>query len=182
MLGINLPWQLPKTKPGNDQAWVNGNVLQAGGKVVLEDFSFDPDPSQGALVKQIGAWLADNALLKTAEYEYWRASLPDKLCILPNDAFRDFVLYSTEVQTHIKIDQETKTVMSGALWTAETLPTDSVFYVPLMATPPRSTGSSFKSGKNILDKITTLELHRMHLGGDETTGQGMVALRFGSVS
>ena len=91
---------------------------------------------------------------------------------------RDFVLYSTEVQTHIKLDSTTKTVdaTTGALWTVESLPADSLLYAPLMATPSRRQLVPL-SGAEILDQVANLLPSRAQLGGDETTGHGMTALR-----
>jgi len=142
---------------------------------VLEEFSFTPDKSQADTVQAIGTWLANNALPQTG-YDYWKQALPNKLCILPEDAFRDFVLYGTEVQTHIKLDPDKKTVQSGALWTTESLPVDTLLYAPLMAT--KSRGGVSLSGQQVLEKVKGLGLVHTQLGGDETTGQGMVALRF----
>ncbi len=175
MVGLKPGWQLPPA-PGKDTALVNGTALLAGNSVVLEEFSFTPDTGQAAMVKAIGGWLAKNALPQTG-YDYWKKALPDKLCILHEDAFRDFVLYGTEVQTHIKLDPDKKTVQSGALWTTESLPADSLLYAPVMASPSRARGVDL-DGQAILQKVTSLGLTRAQLGGDETTGQGMVALTF----
>lgn len=174
MVRLKPDWQLPP-EPAKEAALVNGTALQAGDSVVLEEFSFTPDTSQAAAVKAIGEWLANNALPQTG-YNYWKAALPNKLCILHEDAFRDFVLYGTEVQTHIKLDPDKKTVHGSALWTTESLPVDTLLYAPLMATPAR--GGASLNGQQVLQEVTGLGLSRTQLGGDETTGQGMVALRF----
>lgn len=176
MVGLTVSWPLPP-EPARDRVLVNGDALKAGGSVVLEEFSFTPDISQAPIVQEIGRWLADNALPEGSEYQYWRAALLRRLCILPEDAFRDFVKYSTEVQTHIRLDPDTKTVAGDALWTAESLPVDTLLYAPLMATPSRARGVNL-TAKEILQKVQDLGLVRTQLGGDETTGQGMVALRF----
>jgi len=184
-MGLTLDWKLPP-EPGKNQAWVGeGTVLKAGDSVVLEEFSFAPQTEQ--LANTIAQWLAQQALPEAKEYEYWRDSLPRRLCILPEDAFRDFTLYATEVETHVKLDPSTKTVASGgALWTSESLPADSLLYAPLLATPSRigkkGAGDRWEptvrlDGEGILKKIEELSLTRAQLGGDETTGQGMVALR-----
>ena len=182
--GLKLDWKLPP-ELGKNQAWVGeGTVLKAGDSVVLEEFSFAPQTEQ--LANTIAQWLAQQALPEAKEYEYWRDSLPRRLCILPEDAFRDFTLYATEVETHVKLDPSTKTVASGALWTSESLPADSLLYAPLLATPSRAgkkgAGDRWEptvrlDGEGILKKIEELSLTRAQLGGDETTGQGMVALR-----
>ena len=178
MVGLSLNWDLPP-EPAKDTALVSSTVLKAGDRVVMEEFSFTPDEGQTALVKGIGDCLAKNALPQTPEYQHWRNTLPDKLCILPEDAFRDFVLYGTEVQTHIKLNPDTKTVQTGALRTTESLPVDTLLYAPLMATQSRATDVDL-SAEDVLSKVMGLDLPRIQLGGDETTGQGIVALRFAS--
>lgn len=144
--------------------------------LVLEEFSFKA--STDSNLAPLATWLANHALPQTDEYKYWRDHLADKLCILPVNAFRDFVLYGTEVQTHIALDPATKTVKSGALWTAESLPVDSVLYAPVQATPPRKPVASLADGTAILNAVKNTGLTRLHLGGDETTGQGIAALHF----
>lgn len=173
MVKLDPDWK-EITEPGKEEALVNGNVLKAGDSVVLEEFSFTP--KQDKVTETIGAWLATNALPGSKEYDYWRKALPQKLCILHEDAFRDFVRYGTEVQTHIKLDPKTKTVEGGMLWTSESLPVDTLLYAPLMATKSRANGNKLDA-ESILKKIDDLKLTRTQLGGDETTGQGMVALR-----
>lgn len=176
MVGLEVNWTLPDS-PASDKALVSGEALNAGDSVVLEEFSFTPDKSHAPTVRAIGEWLAENALPQGEEYDYWRRVLPEKLCILPEDAFRDFVKYSTEVQTHIRLNPDTKTVESGALWTTESLPVDTLLYAPLMATRSRAIGVDL-SAQDVLDRVKQLNITRTQLGGDETTGQGMVALRF----
>ncbi|GAB4483280.1 MAG: type III-B CRISPR module RAMP protein Cmr4 [Anaerolineales bacterium] len=176
IVGMPFDIALPPQSPAQDTVWVSGTALIAGDSVVLEEFSFQPEQSHADLVKSLGEWFADYALPKTSEYEYWRKMLPQKLCILPEDAFRDFVLYSTEVQIHIKIDPETKTVSSHALWISESLPSDTLLYAPLMASKSRDKNTRL-SAAEVMEKLAQVNLSRTQLGGDETTGQGIVALR-----
>jgi CRISPR-associated protein Cmr4 len=177
MAELNLgEWKDLPPEPDKEKAWVSGDTLKAGGSVVLEEFSFTP--VQNPVVSTIGEWLAKNALPEIG-YEYWKKALPEKLCILPEDAFRDFVLYGTEVQTHVQLDPEKKTVKTGALWTVESLPVDTLMYAPLMATQSRANNGAKKiEGKEILEKVAGVTPPRTQLGGDETTGQGWVSLRF----
>lgn len=167
------------TAPGANQALVSAaSELKADpNNVVLEEFSF---AAQITDLAPLAKWLANHALPQTDEYKYWRENLAQKLCILPENAFRDFVLYGTEVQTHIALNPETKTVdkEKGALWTSESLPVDTVLYAPVQSTPPRWKDATLKTSTEILAKITGLSLPRIHLGGDESTGQGVVALHF----
>lgn len=173
--------ELPPEPPNENTAWVNGDALKAGDSVVLEEFSFAHDTTHAEQVRAIGEWLAKHALPQGDQYKYWRDELPKKLCILPENAFRDFVQYGTEVQTHIKIDPDKKTVSGSALWTSESLPTDTLLYAPVMATDSRTkvNGNGMKADQ-VLQRVVELKIDRTQLGGDETTGQGFVALRFGN--
>ncbi len=169
---------------GKEEAWICKpdvdkkltTELKAGASVVLEEFNFAPKEME--CVNQIGAWLAKNALPEN--YTYWKDALPKKLCILHEDVFRDFCKYSTEVQTHVQLDPAKKTVKEGP-WTEESLPMDTLLYAPLMASGARYNDDD-KNGKekaeDMLKKITGLNLKHIQLGGDETTGQGWVSVRF----
>lgn len=169
---------LPPEPDKNSATTVNKNLWADGKSIVLEEFSFTG--KEDTSLAPLATWLANHVLPQTDEYKYWRDHLADKLCILPENAFRDFVLYGTEVQTHIALNPETKTVKEGALWTAESLPVDSILYAPVQATPPRNSKKpqTLQDGSAILKTITDLKIDRLHLGGDETTGQGIVALHF----
>lgn len=175
LIGQVPDWSVPQTGPGADQAWVNGETLKAGSRVVLEEFSFNA--VEKTEVASIGAWLAQNTFPALPEYDYWKKSLPQKLCILSDDAYRDFVLYGTEVQTHIALDYDKKTVKDGALWTSESLPVDSVMYAPVLANATRHASIKWDAAAT-LEKVTGSSLRRVNFGGDETTGQGFVALKF----
>lgn len=177
MVGVQPEWTL-STKPAQGKALVSGNALKAGDKVVLEEFAFTPQ--QEGIVQTIGQWLTNNALPQGNEYQYWRDELPKRLVILPNDDFRDFVTFSTEVVTRIKIKPETKTVdkETGALWTEENLPTDTLLYAPLLATPSRAPNGPRLTGQQVLDEVKNLKLTRIQLGGNETVGRGSVYLQF----
>jgi len=178
--GVNGKFSIPGAPTANQAIIGHTSDLKAdNANVVLEEFSF---AAQVQSLDDLVKWLANYALPQTPEYAYWCGQLGKKLCILPENAFRDFVLYGTEVQTHIALDQNTKTVKDGALWTSESLPVDTVLYAPVQSTPPRNPKKpeSLDEAAKILKAVTDLEtrMPRMHLGGDETTGQGVVALHF----
>ena len=176
MVGVGVDWDLPPDG-GATEALVSGNRLIGGGKVVLEEFAFDPVQSEVA--GQIGRWLANHALPATEEYRYWRDALPGRFAILPNDFFRDLAQLSTEVVTRVRLNEKTKTVERGALWTEESLPVDTLLYAPVMATSTRAQNGARLEGRQVLAKVAGLGLARVQLGGDETVGRGMVYLRWG---
>lgn len=176
MVGIEPAWQLPgEVREG--QALVHGERALAGGKVVLEEFAFDPVQSEE--VAAIARWLAASALPTGEEHRYWRDTLPSRLVVLADEVLRDFTALSTEVATRVRLNPKTKTVEKGALWTEESLPVDTLLYAPIMAAPTRSQNGVRLEGGQVLAQVSGLGLGRVQLGGDETVGRGMVWLRFG---
>jgi CRISPR-associated protein Cmr4 len=182
-MGIGIGWN--ETGPPddkNDTALVApGSDIAADGKIVLEEFAFSAQEDQA--VKAIAEWLAKNALPDGGEYDYWRKKLPQSLVILPQNAFRDFTQFATEVINRIKLDNQTKTATSGALWSEEHLPTDTLLYAPLMASSPRTGNGRLPKGwkgeaEEVMRFVLGLDIRRVQLGGDETVGRGMVRLRF----
>jgi CRISPR-associated protein Cmr4 len=178
---IALLWHLPdKPVPGSALVTTNSEV-QSHNSLVLEEFSFATQA--GAQVDTIAAWLAEHALPESNADNYWSDKLKSSLVILPENDFRDFTLYATEIITRIRIDRNTKKVAKGALWTEEHLPTDTLLYVPIYATNTRQGGKdSLKlSGRQALETIRAQDTARggyLQLGGDETVGRGMVHVRW----
>jgi len=174
LTGHKVDWEFPE-KPDAGGALVSakGSDLVLG-TIVLEEFSFTAKPSP--VVDTVAEWLAKHALPKGYD-KYWTESFPKRLCILPEEDFRDFCTFATEIQTHVKLDPATKTASNTALWTTESLPIDTLLYAPLMATGVRD-GKSALDAEGVLNELAGLEITHLQLGGDETTGQGWVGTRF----
>jgi CRISPR-associated protein Cmr4 len=172
-------------EPEENECWAGQKVILKNedrqDAVTLEEFTYAAK-SNGGVVSEIGTWLAKNALPNAEtvpEYQYWRDNLPDHLVILRREDFRDFARYGTEVRTHIRLQPDTKTVQTGALWTVESLPSDTLLYAPLIISNSRAEVSQRKNAVEIAQILReVLDNKRTHLGGDETTGQGMVMLHF----
>ncbi len=166
-------------------AVANGSALlaQAGQQlgVVLEEYSFNNAAELAGLVSALAEWLAAHALPQAPEYAWWRENLAAHLCVLADDDFRDFVLYATEIETHVRLKDETKTVAEGALWTTEALPAETLLVGLLAATRSRYQAVD-EDGKALLRWLVgRLDGRRVRLGGDETTGRGAVVLRVARV-
>jgi CRISPR-associated protein Cmr4 len=151
--------------------------------VVLEEYTF-PVTGRDSRAAAIATWLADHALPQDASMAFWRAHLAQSLIILPENDFRDFVENSTEIVTRVALDRTKKTVAGTALWTQEQLPAESVLYSTVTARPLRSTEIPPAIGER--DAGTVLRWlagsfgaqPRIQIGGDETTGLGIVALQW----
>ncbi len=101
-------------------------------------------------------------------------TLKERLVVVHDDIFSFLVRNATAVHAHIAIDAATKTVKDGALWYEESLPPETLLYVPLMATASRRKDSKLNAPQ-VLEKFTALFAdgqHWLQLGGNETTGMG----------
>ncbi len=179
-------WDVPTLPSNSQQALVTSDSeLVVSEKVVLEEFAFDAQSDDN--VAQIANWLKEHAFPRSKEYEYWQDSLPKKFVILPDDAFRDFTKLSTEVIARIRLDQVTKTVERGALWTEEHLPSETLLYAPIFISKPlgdpQKVPDEFKennspSAQKVLEWFLQLKgLERVQIGGDETVGRGLAHIR-----
>ena len=175
--GLTPGWDLPE--PAKETALVPlGSDLVADGRLVLEEFAFTAQ--ENAQVQTIADWLVQKALPEGDDvYGYWQKKLPRSLVILPEDDFREFVHFSTEVVTRVQLDSKTKTVAEGP-WTEENLPTDTLLYAPVFATKPRTPNNNhgLADAEAVLDFVENQKLPRIQLGGNETIGRGIVALRW----
>jgi len=166
-----LDWTVPDAV--SDKALVTTKSdVHYNNAIVLEELSFVTESNKE--VDKIARWLATNALPNMGAY--WTNKLQTSLVILPNDVFRDFALYATEIITRVRIDPKKKTVVGGALWTEEHLPTDTLLYVPLYANKSRKEGLN-KTEEEVLAQIVALNGKHIQLGGDETVGRGLVRIR-----
>jgi CRISPR-associated protein Cmr4 len=156
----------------------NQSDVSVSGVAVLEEFSFtarvDPQASS------IAEWLAAYALPASDEYAYWRAKVQTSLVILNDNAFRDFVQNSTEIVTRVRLKSATKTVDEGALWTQEMLPADTLLMSAVVVRYTRSPFAETYAPDTVVQWLHNPGIipNRIQLGGDETTGQGLVALRW----
>lgn len=184
MTGLSVSWN-PVGPTDERTAFVaDGSLLITNEKVVLEEFAFTAQMDNE--VKVIANCLKDKALPAGDEYAYWRNSLEKRLVILPENAFRDFVQFSTEVIARVRIDDLKKTVERGALWTEEHLPSDTLLYATLFASKPRvkddDLPEDWKQAGDRVEKIMefvkgAIDGKRLQLGGDATVGRGIVKVR-----
>ena len=182
--GETLAWTTPAEPDKNSALTGSKCKVLASGRVVLEEYAFTPSPNHDAQaqVDAIATWIATQALPGQPEYDYWRKVLPGKLIVLPEDAFRDFTLFATEQATRIKLNVATKTVdkEQGALWVEESLPVDTLMYSIMACADLRKRREDLATPVQALDYVAKLNGARLQLGGDETVGRGVVALRFGA--
>jgi CRISPR-associated protein Cmr4 len=190
LLEIGDEYQLPViSAPSSTQTeefcYASSNqVVTSMNKVVLEEYVFTRQ--ENAQIVELATKLAER-VFPTSMANYWKELLKTNLVILPDDAFKDFVSYATEVITRTRLEPDSKTVVRHALWTEEHLPVDTVLYSPIRATrirmnqvdiPVAFAGTPEEQAEKTLTWLSGKLGERIQLGGDETIGRGLVNLNW----
>lgn len=156
-------------------------------KVVLEEYTFSITTKDDQDCTNLASKIAEKVIPNGEEYNYWRDKVITDLVVLGDEEFRDFVVHSTEVITRTKINNETGTVQTGALFTEEYLPPETVLY-SLALTSPVFKEKSEEKGKfqgdsqddeavKVMDFFVTNLPPVIQLGGNATIGKGIVRTR-----
>jgi CRISPR-associated protein Cmr4 len=140
------------------------------GQLVLEEFEFAITGDSGPLAQV----LARRAFGQNDSGT--RSSFGQRLAVLNDNDFTHFVRHATEIVARIGLNYETKTVDKGALFYQEFLPTETVMYAIVFANNSRREDD----GRRASEMLAFLREHLpgiLQIGGDETTGKGLCAVR-----
>lgn len=179
-------------EPKSNECFSMSKTLLVGAeqdyRIVLEEYVFRP--SYKFKTEWQGGVLV-NALKKVLPISF---DIKDKLVILNNNDFKDFVNLSTEVITRTKINNETGTVAKGALFTEEYLPTESILYNLVMAGPIFQSEKTKQAvdnyffnddGKTEEEKVLNYfkggieqAKNKLQIGGNATLGKGIISVDF----
>lgn len=170
---------------GTPHCYALNGLVDPNQYVVLEDVVFknQPEPTDNGilLISKLAEWLADVVFAGQPE---WQNRLKQNLIVLPDEEFAFFVQHATEVLTRVRLVPDTKTVQTGALWTEEHLPEDTLLFAPIHARRIMSPSTdaavqALRDGQDpaneaakILAEIEQKLTGTLQIGGDETTGCG----------
>ena len=180
------------TMPACGTVTTNSGLMVQDDKIVLEEYTFTVRPHDEC--NAVAEWIAQNVLPPDPGYRYWRDKMKRDMVVLNDDDFRDFVTLSTEVIARTKINSETGTVATGALWYEEYLPTDSILYSLALTTPlflktegeddEREKKGDFyvapgpdknpKEAEKVMKFFENNLAGIMQIGGNATIGKGLV--------
>ncbi|MCR4413892.1 MAG: type III-B CRISPR module RAMP protein Cmr4 [Thermoguttaceae bacterium] len=139
-------------------------------KLVLEEFEF----TRVADANHVAEWIAAHSVSD----EFTKERLKSHLVVLEDDYFTHFVRHATEVVARIGLDYEKKTVKEGALFYQEFLPAETLFYALVFASDSRAEKRPVKAAEVLKYVRSGLgEVKVLQIGGDETTGKGLCAVR-----
>lgn len=108
----------------------------------------------------------------------WQKMLAERFCVVSDDVLSFLLDTATEITARIKLLEDVKTVQKGGLWYEEALPTETILYGFVLATP---TGHHKNNGLNeaaIFDVVERSIEPVVQLGGKATVGRGLCRLSF----
>lgn len=175
LIGQPCEWTVPEVDDGECRV-ANDKLLSKGNKLHLEAFEYAA--GTGETVANIGTALADTALSEDAAYRYFRDKLARDLVILSDTDFGYFVENATLVEPHVRINEKTGTAADGGLFYTENLPPESLLIAPLLASRTRSGKQETIDATEVMLKIrNVIDGKLLQIGGDATTGRGLVMAR-----
>jgi CRISPR-associated protein Cmr4 len=152
-----------------------------GHRVVFEDLDFEVKSDQEAVLKAFAVDLGKILFPEgSPDAPAWRTSLADRICLVHDDMMSFLLETAMEVQAHIRLDNDTKTVERGGLWYQESLPAESVLSGLVVAADVKAANRrSERTATALLDHVASLTKNLVQLGGKATTGQGSCYVRMG---
>lgn len=144
--------------------------------VLLEDFALAADTSGSAEVDAIATTVADIAFPDDGD---WRDFFVNRAGIVSDDLFGFLVRTATDVRARVRIDDDRKIVVDGALWYEETVPIETIFTMPLRATPQgeerlKDKATGYATQIEVVGKGIA---YPVQIGGNASVGNGIVQVR-----
>ncbi|MBK7251275.1 MAG: type III-B CRISPR module RAMP protein Cmr4 [Gammaproteobacteria bacterium] len=175
MLGIKTQWPIVQVEDG--QCLCANPKLFREDKLHLELFEYRVQPSEALPV--ISADLTDKAFALGEEHQFFRDKLKADLVVLSESDFSYFVTNATLVEAHVRIDDKTGAAADGGLFYTENLPPESLLIAPLLASATRGPKPELRlEAGEVISKIKqAIDGRLLQLGGDATTGRGLVLAR-----
>lgn len=170
-VGHAADWMVPDVAEG--AAALSNEKLATDGKLALEAFEYIAETRDS--VAAIGRSLAGLALPQQDDYRFFADKLARDLVMLNDTDFAYFCEHATLVEPHVRIDSETGAADDGGLFYTENLPPEALLLAPLMASATRTGSGTEEPAEGVMAKTCNVLNGRvMQIGGDATTGRGLV--------
>lgn len=173
MAGLKFDWDISglKTNSGStDSALIEG-------KLCLEALEFKA--TEDSDTSDMAEWIAENCL-QGDENIFFKEKIQSDFFVLSDDDFNYFVKQATVVEPHVKIDNDTGVAVDGALFYTENLPPESILVGIVLASVERGSKDNRMSAEQCLNKALYekdgISGQLVQMGGDSTTGRGLVLI------
>jgi CRISPR type III-B/RAMP module RAMP protein Cmr4 len=134
-------------------------------KIYIEDLDLPAKANPDAVLW--AHWLEERIFPKQ---DNWKKTFTARFCIVHDDIFSFLLTTATEITARIRLQEDSKTVVQGGLWYEEALPTESILYGVMLASPHRNSSFNVDRIRNEIRKLTT---EPIQLGGKATVGHGL---------
>lgn len=153
-----------------------GTVLQEGKRVYFEDLDFEAEECSQATewAEKIAKWVFPGD-------PDWAQRFKERFAVLPDAVFDFLTETGTEVDTRVRIEDDTKTVKEGALWSEESLPAETILAGFVVCDRLYTKNANSITPQSLLDTFTSGPL-TLQIGGKATVGRGRVRCVFASLS
>ncbi|MDH2431442.1 type III-B CRISPR module RAMP protein Cmr4 [Pokkaliibacter sp. MBI-7] len=185
--GQQADWTFPDNSTLKDKALCAGaEPLLNADTLVLETFTYKAKTNDD--VKALAKWLAQAVFGKDKEGDYFHDKLANELVVLSDDDLSYFVRNATVVEPHVRINDETGTADDGGLFYTENLPPETLLATALFASKERTSDNQRAQARayeaeDVMRFVLEgdgqkhqglLDSKVIQLGGDATTGRGLV--------
>jgi CRISPR-associated protein Cmr4 len=177
-LGLARNWPtLPEVAQGS---CLTVHATQLGGsngdKLHLEAFEYAAADKACASLQTIAQDLAKAAMPAGDGYAFFREKMAKDLVVLSDSDFDYFSQHAMLIEPHVRIDDETGTASDGGLFYTENLPPEALLIAPLLASQTRSAKEEKLDAQIVMAHMkAVLHSQLLQVGGDATTGRGLVA-------
>ena len=181
LVGATPAWQPMEQPIAEGNCLVANKDLLTDGKLHLEAYEYAA--ATVPALSEIGAQLAEAAIPGGEGYAFFREKLKHDLVVLSDTDFSFFAEHAMLVEPHVRINDETGAADSGGLFYTENLPPESILIAPLMASqvrnPKKKRGENgWMDAEEVIAKIrTAIDGKLLQVGGDATTGRGLLVAR-----
>jgi len=155
---IEMPPPVPPLSSDETCLIATQAIIETNNKVILEDLPLKA--VQSAEVSAWGDWFGKTVFTE----EDLKKELHARLCIVSDDTLGFLLETATEVTARIRIDNDKKTVVDGALWYEEALPAETVLVSVVVAASNKD--EVFAAVKGNPSKT-------LQFGGKATVGRGL---------
>lgn len=177
LCGIDIPYSSEAKKVENTVP-NDSSSLTKNRKLVLEDYLINNVRTEDECSRWAN-WFSEHLFPSASEHQYWRDKMKRDFAIVADDVFEHFVTLSTDVVTRVRIDKSKGIVKDGALFTEEYLPTESILYSLVVASPVLKTEEerigheTFRSETGVMQFFVEVLPEVIQIGGNETIGKGI---------
>lgn len=145
-------------------------LVHGGKSIFLQDVDL---PAKS--LEEVGTWgafLAPHVAIDPAH----PASFTDRLVIVDDETMTFLWETGTQLDTRVRIDDESRTVVEGALWIEESLPPETVLIGQMFADRSRAADTSLDSQAVVTAVLPDSKAMHLQVGGKATVGRGVCRL------